>query len=86
MSSKWVAQSVAPHGQVDDDTDYGYFWWLRTFKSVPAFYMSGNGGNKVSVLPSLDTVAVITTTNYGMSQAHALSEKLLTDHILAAAR
>lgn len=86
VSPKWVAQSIAPHAQVDDDTDYGYFWWLRTFNSVPAFYMSGNGGNKVFVLPSLDMVAVVTTTNYGVREAHALSEKLLADYIIAAAR
>lgn len=88
VSPRWVAQSTAPHVQIDDDTDYGYFWWLRTFKSgaieAPAFYMSGNGGNKVFVLPSLDMTVVVTTTNYGVRDAHALSEKLLTNHILAA--
>src|SRR2546429_999459 len=40
------------HARIDDQTEYGYFWWLKSFKSgeksYPAFYMSGNGGNKRS--------------------------------------
>jgi hypothetical protein len=46
--------------------------------------MSGTGGNKVVIVPDLALVTVITTTNFDVRQPHAISEKLLTEHILAA--
>lgn len=88
VSEKWVKASIQPHAQIDDDTEYGYLWWLKTFKSgdrsYRAYYMTGNGGNKTVVLPELNMVVVITTTNYNMRGAHDLTDKLLTDYILAA--
>lgn len=68
VSASWVKASTQPHVRIDDQTLYGYFWWLKTFKAGeqahPAYFMSGNGGNKVVVLPDLDMVVVITSTNY----------------------
>ncbi len=56
VSEAWVRASTAPHAQIDARTSYGYFWWLKSFESeghsYPAYYMSGNGGNKVVVVPS----------------------------------
>ena len=86
VSTDWVQKSIAPHAQVDDDTNYGYLWWLRSStagnKKVSGFWMQGNGGNKVAVLPELDMVIVVTSKNYGMKEAHPLSDKLITDFIL----
>jgi CubicO group peptidase (beta-lactamase class C family) len=88
VSASWVRSSTSPHAQIDDVTNYGYLWWLKTFKagekSYPAFFMSGNGGNKVVAIPSLDMVVVITSTNYNTRGMHEQSEKILTDYVLAA--
>jgi hypothetical protein len=46
--------------------------------------MTGNGGNKVVVIPQLDLVAVITSTNFNARGMHEQTEKILTDYILAA--
>jgi CubicO group peptidase (beta-lactamase class C family) len=89
VSEAWVKASTQPHARIDDDTEYGYLWWLKSFKSggkaYPAFYMSGNGGNKVAVFPGLDMVVVITSTNYSTRGMHEQTDKLLTDYVLAAA-
>ena len=88
VSAAWVAASISPHAHVPDQADnYGYFWWLKTFKapngqSYPSYYMSGNGGNKVVVLPSLGASVVITSTNYNTHGMHQQTEKLLTDYLL----
>ncbi len=88
ISPTWIEVSTTPHAQADEDTDtdYGYFWWLRTFRAngklYPAFYMSGNGGNKVVVVPSLRLSVVITSTNYNAHGMHEQTDKLLTDYIL----
>lgn len=89
LSAAYVAAAVAPHAQARSDADYGYLIWLQSFKGPDgvghkAWVMSGTGGNKVVVAPDLALVAVITTTNFGVRQPHAISEKLLADHILAA--
>jgi CubicO group peptidase (beta-lactamase class C family) len=88
IDEEWVKASTQPHAQIDDQTEYGYLWWLKTFKSgaqgYPAYFMSGNGGNKVVVFPALDMAVVITSTNYNTRGMHEQTEKLLTDYILSA--
>jgi len=88
VDEAWVKASTQPHAQIDDQTEYGYLWWLKAFKSggkgYPAYFMSGNGGNKVVVFPGLDLSVVITSTNYNTRGMHEQTEKLLTDYILAA--
>jgi CubicO group peptidase (beta-lactamase class C family) len=88
LDEAWVRSSTQPHAQIDEHTQYGYLWWLKAFvsrgKSYPAFFMSGNGGNKAVGIPSLDVSAVITSTNYGTRGMHEQTEQLLTDYILEA--
>jgi CubicO group peptidase (beta-lactamase class C family) len=89
VDAAWVKTSIQPHARIDDETEYGYLWWLKRFKSgeksYPAFFMSGNGGNKVVVLPELDMSVVLTSTNFNMKGMHQQTEQLLTDYILRAA-
>ena len=88
IPAPWVATSTAAHVQASDTDTYGYLWWRRDFvsgdRTFPAFYMSGNGGNKVVVVPSAKLVAVLTSTLYNTRGMHQQTDKLLTDYILAA--
>ena len=91
ISAEWVVTSTTPHtvAEEDSNTEYGYLWWLKSFKSksgkqYPSFWMSGNGGNKVVAIPSLHAVIVITSTNYNTRGMHQSTEKLLDDFILPA--
>jgi CubicO group peptidase (beta-lactamase class C family) len=84
----WVAASLQPHARIDDDTEYGYLWWLKSFKAGgkahAASFMSGNGGNKVVLLPELEMSVVITSTNYGTKGMHEQTERILTEVLLSA--
>lgn len=88
ISAGWVENSVRPHANAREDTDYGYLWWLETFHSqgraVRSYGMYGTGGNKVVVLPDQKTVIVVTTTNFRVPKASTLTDKLLVDYILPA--
>jgi CubicO group peptidase (beta-lactamase class C family) len=90
VNEAWVRASTQAHARIDDDTEYGYLWWLKSFKSAgksyPAFFMSGNGGNKVLAFPGMDLAVVITSTNYNTHGMHEQTEKLLTDYILPAVK
>ncbi|MGI9103857.1 MAG: serine hydrolase domain-containing protein [Terriglobales bacterium] len=88
VSRQWVETSLKPHVEVDDNTLYGYLWWLRKFswkgRQVAAQLMQGNGGNKIVTVPELDLVVVITSTNYSTRGMHEQTDKILTDYVLAA--
>jgi CubicO group peptidase (beta-lactamase class C family) len=88
VDEQWVRASIAPHAQINDHQEYGYLWWLQTFQSgtadFPAFFMTGNGGNKILAFPTLDMTVVITSTNYSTRGMHEQTEKLLTDYLLPA--
>jgi CubicO group peptidase (beta-lactamase class C family) len=90
VSEQWVADSIRPHAQIDDTTEYGYLWWLKSFaagdRKYAAYFMTGNGGNKVVVFPELNAVVVITSTNYNSRDMHEQTEKLLTEYVLPALR
>lgn len=85
---EWVEQSVTAQVTVPDDREfeYGYLWWLQPFeaegRTFTAWLMNGNGGNKVIVEPETRSVTVITTTNYGNREAHAMSERLYEEFVL----
>jgi CubicO group peptidase (beta-lactamase class C family) len=88
VDEAWVRNSTRPHARIDETTEYGFLWWLKSFQSggrtYSAFFMSGNGGNKVVVVPQLDLAVVITSSNYNTQGMHQQTEKILTDYILAA--
>jgi CubicO group peptidase (beta-lactamase class C family) len=86
LAAAWVRASLQPHRRIDDVTDYGYLWWLRTLplgaSTTRVALMQGNGGNKVVVLPELEAVAVITSTNFDTPGMHAWTDAILVDHLL----
>jgi CubicO group peptidase (beta-lactamase class C family) len=90
LPEAWIAASTKPHSRIDDRTEYGYFWWLRGFGPEggkhASYYMSGNGGNKVAVLPDLEMVVVLTSTNYGTKGMHEQTDQLLDEYVVPAAQ
>ena len=88
VSEAWVGASTTAHAQIDETTNYGYLWWLKSFgpaqQAHAAFFMTGNGGNKVVAIPDLDLAVVITSTNYNTRGMHEQTEKILDDYVLAA--
>ncbi len=82
----WVRTSTEPHVRIDEQSEYGYLWWLRDLGGAPSVYMTGTGGNRVHVFPDLDAVAVVTSANFGRRDAHALTDALLVDHVVPVLR
>jgi CubicO group peptidase (beta-lactamase class C family) len=73
VSEEWIAKAIARQSKVDD-SDYGLGIWHRWYnvattdgnRRVDTIMMSGNGGQKVFVVPSLELVAVFTGGAYNV--------------------
>ncbi len=88
VPADWVRASTTAQARIDADTEYGYLWWLKSFgageRRAAAFFMAGNGGNKIVGFPALGLAVAITSTNYNTRGMHEQTEKLLADYVLAA--
>jgi CubicO group peptidase (beta-lactamase class C family) len=85
VNSVWVEQCIAsqvPISNVDPYADfYGYMWYTRAGpvgdRSIPVHFASGNGGNKIYVVPSLDMVVAITSSAYNQRYGQKRSQDTL---------
>lgn len=85
VSASWIEQALAARvaiGDVDRYADtYGYYWYGKTYRiadqSVRVHFASGNGGNKIYVVPSHGMVIAITSAAYGEGHGQRRSETIL---------
>ncbi|MFC3712338.1 serine hydrolase domain-containing protein [Sphingoaurantiacus capsulatus] len=84
----WVTASTTPKANARENVDYGYLWWLAPFTAGGqphrSWGMYGMGGNKILVFPDLRATVVVTSENFRERDAHALTDRLITEHILPA--
>jgi CubicO group peptidase (beta-lactamase class C family) len=90
VSRDWIERSTRQRARIGS-RGYGYLWWWQTFqvgsgagrREVEALLATGNGGQKIYVIPSLQLVAVFTGGAYNVPQDSApnaiLPEVLLPD-------
>lgn len=85
ISAGWIAAMLAPKQSIaatDPYADgYGYFWYDRVQQiadhAVPVMFASGNGGNKIYVVPSRHLVVAITSSAYGKGYGQRRSQAIL---------
>lgn len=88
IPGEWIAAMLTVWRAIDEEQAYGYLTWKREYHTpcgrVSGWYMSGNGGNVVVVVPSRALVAVVTRRHYNRRGMHQQTVRLLEDHVLAA--
>lgn len=85
VSAAWLSEALKPKVNISDSDPYadgyGYFWYAKTQQidgqPVAVFFASGNGGNKIYILPSRHLVIAITSTAYGKGYGQRRSENIL---------
>lgn len=88
LSEEWTREAVKPRvvAYADNDIEYGYQWWLGPYqvsgKRFNSYYMAGNGGNKVLVMPAHNMVVVVTKTDYGTRGMHQKTQALIEGEII----
>lgn len=89
LSETWATESVKPRAvaYADRDVEYGYQWWLAPYQVSGArfesYYMAGNGGNRVLVMPPHELVVVVTKTDFNTRGMHQKTDALVEEQILA---
>ncbi|HVJ62994.1 MAG TPA: serine hydrolase [Tahibacter sp.] len=85
VSRRWIEQSLRPRVDISASdpfaTGYGYYWYHRTYpvrgRPTDVYFASGNGGNKIYVIPDLDMVVSILSRAYGEGRGQRRSEAIL---------
>ncbi|MEM9840678.1 MAG: serine hydrolase [Pseudomonadota bacterium] len=93
VSKDWLGESlssIVDIGDVDPfATEYGYYWYRRQYpfgdKSLTVYFSSGNGGNKVMVVPEAGLVVAVTSTAYGQGRGHRRTEAIFAEVVEAIA-
>jgi CubicO group peptidase (beta-lactamase class C family) len=85
LAKGWATETMKPRVNADNLFYYGYQWWLgRTFlrdRDLPYAAGIGYGGQRLYVLPGLDTVIVITAGHYDQFQQFVIPAAIF-DHLL----
>ena len=84
----WINDCLTVH-RIDNDSGagYGYYFWNFQFRigeksMTNGWFMAGNGGNIVLILPELESVIVVTRTNYNSPTQAIETIKLVSQHII----
>jgi CubicO group peptidase (beta-lactamase class C family) len=85
VSAAWLRAALAHRIDIADvdpyAEGYGYFWYAKTQqvdgRPVAVSFASGNGGNKIYIVPSRHLVVAITSRAYGRSHGQRRSERIL---------
>ncbi|MEM7365137.1 MAG: serine hydrolase, partial [Pseudomonadota bacterium] len=80
VPESWISESTVRRVVVDQDMSYGYHWWVASHWNWYAAF--GNGGQRMTVLPGLDAVLVVTAGNYDKPDAWRVPVSVLADFVV----
>lgn len=64
VPARWIRTMVQPRLKTDWGAGYGYQWYLETVAGRRVVMASGNGGQRLVVVPDLDLVVAVLAGNY----------------------
>jgi CubicO group peptidase (beta-lactamase class C family) len=93
LNHDWIAHSLASHVAISDSDPYadfyGYMWYTKAepvaSDKIEVHFASGNGGNKIYIVPSLHMVVAITSSAYNQRYGQRRSQDILL-RVLSAAQ
>ena len=89
VPSEWVHDATRKHTQLGYRlySGYGYQWWTARENNgshpIDFYFASGNGGQKIYVIPDADLVVVITSSAYNQKRGHVRSRRILREILLS---
>lgn len=85
ISEHWIDESLTPRVDISSSssnaTHYGYYWYQHSIemagKTVTYWFASGNGGNKIFIVPQRQMVVTVMSTAYGQGRGHRRANAIL---------
>jgi len=85
VSAEWIKEILTPKVDISEAESnavaYGYYWYQQFYsineKQLEVWFASGNGGNKIYLIPELEMVVSVMSDAYGQGRSHRRSEKIL---------
>jgi CubicO group peptidase (beta-lactamase class C family) len=85
LNHDWIAHSLASQVAISDSDPYadfyGYMWYTKAetvgSHKIGVHFASGNGGNKIYIVPSLHLVLAITSSAYNQGYGQRRSQDIL---------
>jgi CubicO group peptidase (beta-lactamase class C family) len=89
VPAAWLDEATAPHAEAEPLLRYGYQWWLGGSAfgdgQTPWIAAFGRGGQRLTIVPELELVVVVTAGNYFMPEnCWRLPVAILTQFVLPA--
>jgi len=73
VSAAWIKQATQDYSALKEGIGYGFQWWTRSGKiedkAIKWFQAQGKGGQIICVVPELNSVVVLTGTNFNNSSS-----------------
>ncbi len=88
VTADWVKRSTVARYPMSGQQKYGYLWWTVDYPynghTLKTYFMAGNGGQIVMVIPDLDLVIASYGGNYNERAAGAMTGTLIPQFVLPA--
>jgi CubicO group peptidase (beta-lactamase class C family) len=88
LPQQWINAALTIRRASRADQNYGYFVFEENYPTAcgvkPVWYMAGNGGSQILMLPDLRSAIVITRTAYNVRGSSTQSSDMLKKYILPA--
>ncbi|MDF2984993.1 MAG: hypothetical protein K0R50_503 [Eubacterium sp.] len=90
IPQEWVEESTKKQIQASEEVGYGYLFWVQTMtdktrnKLYETYRADGAGGQKIIVIPEINTIAVVTANLNSSSRDKADTQNLVEDYVLPA--
>jgi CubicO group peptidase (beta-lactamase class C family) len=88
VSADWVKRSTLARYLMFGKQSYGYLWWMLPYeykgRTLQTYFMAGNGGQIVMVIPDLDMVVASFAGNYNEAAAGTTTGTLIPRYVLPA--
>lgn len=84
ISEHWISESLTPRvgisANTSNATHYGYYWYQHSHEvageTVTYWFASGNGGNKIYIVPDRQLVVTVMSTAYGQGRGHRRADAI----------
>jgi CubicO group peptidase (beta-lactamase class C family) len=86
VARKWVDAMFTVRRASRPDQNYGYFAFEGSYKTPcgpkPMWYVAGNGGSQILILPNVHAAVVVTRENYNVHGTSFQTQDLLEKYVL----